>query len=160
MKNRTPISGKFFLRFCIYLFSSCVLYRNCLVHISSFSFFFCRTRVGGTAGVRGERSHSTSGLNSRFSLGAIYNRRSMPNQPRVAGGVGGVGGVGGAATNGTTSSNSAAYADEDDDGMEIDATDMDMFTRKSIAMFERYNKEQVSLLRLCNVLSHIVLLIF
>jgi len=110
--------------------------------------------VGGTAGVRGERSHSTSGLNSRFSLGAIYNRRSMPNQPRVAGGVGG------AASNGTTSSNSAAYADEDDDGMEIDATDMDMFTRKSIAMFERYNKEQVCLLRLCNVLSHIVLLIF
>lgn len=63
----------------------------------------------------------------------------MPNQARVGGGVGG------AATTGTTSSNSAAYADEEeeDDGMDIDATDMDMFTRKSIAMFERYNKEQV-----------------
>ena len=92
--------------------------------------------MGGT-GTRNERSHSTAQSTSRFSLGAIYNRRSMPNQPRVAGGVGG------AATNGTTSSNSAAYADEEDDGMEIDATDMDMFTRKSIAMFERYNKEQV-----------------
>lgn len=96
-------------------------------------------RTGG----RNERSHSTAQHTTRFSLSAIYNRRSMPNQPRVAGGIGG---AGGAATNGTTSSNSAAYADEEeeDDGMDIDATDMDMFTRKSIAMFERYNKEQVN----------------
>lgn len=89
-------------------------------------------------GLRNERSHSTVQNTTRFSLSAIYNRRSMPNQPRVAGGVNG------AATTGTTSSNSAAYVDEEDDiDIEVDATDMDMFTRKSIAMFERYNKEQV-----------------
>lgn len=89
----------------------------------------------GTPLGRSERSHSTvQSSTTRFSLGNIYNnRRSMPNAPRGGGGGGGLGVAGAASPTWST----------DDADVEVDMGGLDMFNRQSIAMFERYNKEQV-----------------
>ena len=88
------------------------------------------------------RSHSTSLApgKSRFSLGGVYNRQSMPNRPAAAdlrpgGGINSV--------------------SSDDGDVEVDMGGLDMFNRQSIAMFERYNKEQV-----CALLKNSISLTF
>lgn len=87
---------------------------------------------------RHERSHSTAqSTTTRFSLGNIYNnRRSMPNAPRN--GNSGLGVAGAASPTWST----------DDADVEVDMGGLDMFNRQSIAMFERYNKEQVRFISL------------
>jgi hypothetical protein len=69
---------------------------------------------------------------SRYSLGSLYPRRSTPQ---------------GAAPNRHTSTASSTITASSsqqslDDGFDLNG--MDMFTRNSIAIFERLNKEQVS----------------
>jgi hypothetical protein len=73
---------------------------------------------------------------SRFSLSAAYNRRSLP--------------VGKGASGLNTSNHGSSHGhghhhnhsdSTDDEGFDLNG--MDMFTRNSVAIFERLNQEQV-----------------
>jgi hypothetical protein len=104
------------------------------------SFFFLTLLYRALEKAKKERSQSAAAVGagfSRFSLSAAYNRRSLPGS-KNAGGLS----SSNHGNNGNNGNNGHADSTEGDE--DFDVSGMDMFTRNSVAIFERLNQEQVS----------------
>ena len=107
----------------IYILFTFSLHLCWIIHVSSLKCCYMHSSRERTS----ERSKSTA-FPSRYSLSSIYNnRKSLPNHQGTGSGA-------------PTSPHSPALSTDQQD---FDMNGMDMFSRKSVAIFERLNKEQV-----------------